>query len=158
MHLLVGVSEMCLWPAKTRKILEFFEIHTHLWPGAQIWFRHKWRKLVTASLLLHCIHGYSCLRYWNEFFQLWFRFYIEVFSYCFLMETFAIGLQKWFGHKWIDFAVFCWEMASLVDFISLWTEICKRWSIVFLFWRNQFFSFFYLRAILVCSVRKACSF
>ena len=23
---------------------------------------------VTASLLLHCIDGYSCFRYWNEFF------------------------------------------------------------------------------------------
>ena len=59
--------------------LELFEIHTCLWRGAQIWFRHKWRKQVTASLLLRCIDGYSCLRYWNEFFQLWFRFKIEVF-------------------------------------------------------------------------------
>ena len=68
MHPLVGVSEMCFWPAKTRKILEFFEMHTCLWPGAQIWFRHKWRKLVTASLSLQCIDWYSCPRYWNEFF------------------------------------------------------------------------------------------
>ena len=29
---------------------------------------HKLRKLVTASLLLHCIDGYSCLRCWNELF------------------------------------------------------------------------------------------
>ena len=59
---------MCFWPAKTRKTLEVFEMHTCLWPGAQICFRHKWRKLVTASLLLHCIDWNSCLRYWNEFF------------------------------------------------------------------------------------------
>ena len=38
------------------------------WPRAQIWFRHKRGKLVTASLLLDCIDWYSCLRYWNEFF------------------------------------------------------------------------------------------
>ena len=62
------VPEMCFWPAKTRKLLEFFELHTCLWPGARIWFRHKWKKLVTASPLLHCIDWHSCLRYWNEFF------------------------------------------------------------------------------------------
>ena len=53
---------------RLEKLLNFFEMHSCLWPGAQIWFRHKWRKLVTASLLLHCIDWYSCLRYWNEFF------------------------------------------------------------------------------------------
>ena len=53
---------------RLEKNRELVEMHTCLWPGAQIWFRHKWRKLVTASLLLHCIDGYSCLRYWNEFF------------------------------------------------------------------------------------------
>ena len=62
------VPEMCFWPVKTRKNLELFEMHTCLWPGAQIWFRHKWSKLVTASLLIHCIDGYSYLRYRNEFF------------------------------------------------------------------------------------------
>ena len=114
MHLLVGVSEMCFWPAKTRKNLELFEMQTCHWPVAQIWFRHKWGKLVTASLLLGCIDWYSCLRYWNEFFQLWFRFYIEVFSYCTLTETFAIGFQKWFEHEWIDFAFFVckWLLSS----------------------------------------------
>ena len=62
------LPEMCFWPAKTRQNLEFFEMHTCLWPGAQIWFRHKWRKLVKASLLLHINEWYSFLRYWNEFF------------------------------------------------------------------------------------------
>ena len=62
------VLEMCFWHAKTRKNLELFEMHTCHWPGAQIWFRHKWRKLVTDSLSLHCIDWYNCPRYWNEFF------------------------------------------------------------------------------------------
>ena len=61
------VPHMCFWPVKTRKKLSFFEMHTCLWPGAQIWFRHKWRKLVTASLILHCIGGYSCPCCWIEF-------------------------------------------------------------------------------------------
>ena len=65
----LGVPEMCFWRAKTRKNLELFEMDTCHWPGAQIWFRHKWRKLVTASLLLDGIVGYSCFRYWNEFFS-----------------------------------------------------------------------------------------
>ena len=63
------VPERCFWPVKTRKNPEFFEMHTCLWPGAQTWFRHKWRKLVTASFLFHCIDCWSCLRYWNAFFS-----------------------------------------------------------------------------------------
>ena len=62
------VPEICFWPAKTRKNLEFFKVHNCHWPRAQKWFRHKRRKLVTASLLLLCIGGYSCLSYWNGFF------------------------------------------------------------------------------------------
>ena len=65
----LGVPHICLWPAKSRKNLQVFEMHTCLWPGAQICFRHKWKKLVTTSLLLPCFDGYSSLRYWNEFFS-----------------------------------------------------------------------------------------
>ena len=147
------VSEMCFWPAKTRRNLEFFEMHTCLWPGAQIWFRQKWRTLVIASLLFHCSGGFSCLRYWSEFFQLCFRFLIEVFSYCTLTETYAIVFQKRFDHEWSDFGVFRWKMASFVDFISVWTEICWNCSIVILFWRHEIFSMFSLRGILVCSLK-----
>ena len=43
-------------------------------------------------------------------------------------------------------------MASFVDFISVWSEICKKCSIVILFWRHQIFSMFSLRGILVCSL------
>ena len=53
---------------RLEKKLGFFEMHTCHWPGAQIWFRHKWRRLVLASFLLHCTDGYNCLRHWNEFF------------------------------------------------------------------------------------------
>ena len=87
------------------------------------------------------------------FFQLCFRFWIEVFSYCTLKETFAIGFQKWFDHEWTDFGAFGWKMASFVDFISVWTEICKRCSFVILFWRHQFFSMFRMTGILVCSFK-----
>ena len=88
-----------------------------------------------------------------SFFQLCFRFSIEVFSYCTLTETFALGFQKLFDHEWIDFGVFCWERASFVDFTSVWTEICKTFSIDVLFWRHQNFSMFSLRGFLVCSLK-----
>ena len=99
------VPEMRYWPAKNRKNLELFEMHTCHCPGAQIWFRHKWRKLVTASLSLPCIGWFCCLRCRNEFSGCFSDFRIGVFD-CFLTETFAIGFQRWFGHEWIDFAIF----------------------------------------------------
>ena len=61
--------EMCFCAAEIRKKLDFFKMHKSLGPGAQKLLRHKWRKLVTTSLLLHCIDGYSCLRYWNGSFS-----------------------------------------------------------------------------------------
>ena len=68
-----------------------------------------------------------------------FRFQIEVFSYCTLTETFAIGFQKGFDHEGIDFDVFCSKMASFVDFITLRTEICKNCWNVILFDNIEFF-------------------
>ena len=62
------VPDMCLWPAKTRKTLELFGMHTIHWLGAQIWFGYIWKKLVTAPLSFRCIDGYSCLRFWNDIF------------------------------------------------------------------------------------------
>ena len=85
------VPEMCFWPAKTRKNLELFEMHTCQWPGAQMWFRHKWGKLVTAFLLLDCIGWYSCLRYWNEFFAAVF----QVLDWSFLVLHFDGNVCNW---------------------------------------------------------------
>ena len=48
---------------------------------------------------------------------------------------------------------FCWKMASLVDLISVWIEICRNCSIVILFWRHEIFSMFSLRDFLVCSLK-----
>ena len=146
------VPEMCFWPAKTRKNLEFFEMHTCHWPGAQTWFRHKWRKLVRASLLLHCIDWYCCLRYWNAFFSAVF----QVLDWSFLLPFDGnvcnwIPKVIWPRMDWIW--IFCWKLVSFVDLLSVWTEVCKKCSIV-LFWRHQNFSIFSLRGILVCSLKK----
>ena len=132
------VPEMCFWPAKTGKILEVFEMLSCLWPGAQMWFGHKWRKLNTASLLLHCFGGYSCLCCWNEFFSAEF----QVLGWRFLVLHIDGNVCNWIPKviwprmDWI--CGFLLEMASLVDFISVWTE-GKNCSIVILFWRHLFF-------------------
>ena len=67
---------------ENRKIPEFFEMHTCLWLGAQIWLRHKWRKLVTASLLLHCID-------WNS------SAVFHVLDWSFLVLHFDINVCNW---------------------------------------------------------------
>ena len=87
----LSVPEMWFWPAKTGKNTGLFETHTCQWPGAQILFRHKWRKLVTASLLLHCNDGYSCLCSWKEFFAAVF----QVLGRCFLVLHFDGKVCNW---------------------------------------------------------------
>ena len=89
----------CWWPCACLKCVsgrrrvekKLFEMHTCHRPGAQLWFRHKWRKLVTASLLLHCIVVYSCLRYLNEFFSAVF----QVLDWSFLVLHFYGNVCNW---------------------------------------------------------------
>ena len=89
----------CCWPCACLKCVsgrrrvekKLFEMHTCHRPGAQLWFRHKWRKLVTASLLLHCIDGYSCLRYLNGSFSAAF----QVLHWSFLVLHFDENVCNW---------------------------------------------------------------
>ena len=148
------LPEMCFWPATTRQNLEFFEMHTCLWPGAQLGFRHKWWKLVTASLLLHCNDWYSCPRYWNEF------FFSCVSCFRLKFSRFALWRKRLQLDSRSDLATngpilgfLSSKMASFYDFISLWSQIRKDCSIVISFWRHHYFSMFSLRGILVCSLK-----
>ena len=146
------VPERCFWPAKTRKNLEFLRcLHVFdrvLKCGSDInegnWLQVFFYFFVLVGIVASVVG--------MGFFQLCFRFYFEAFLYCSLTETVAIGFQKWFDHEWIDFVIFCWKMASIVDFISVWTE-SKNWSFVILFCRHHFFSMFRLRGILVGSLK-----
>ena len=132
----------------------YFEMHICLWPGAQIWFRHKEKKLVEASHLLHCIDGYSSFRYWNESFSALF----QVLDWSFLEMPFYgnacnwIPKVTWTRMDWFR-GFFCQKMVSFVDFISVWTEICKNCSSLVLFWAHQVFSMLSLRGFLVCSLK-----
>ena len=76
-----------------------------------------------------------------SFLQLCFRFFIEVLAHCTLTETFAFGFQKYIGHEWIDFEVFCWKLVSFINFISVWTETCKNCSHFFFFDDIKIFQF-----------------
>ena len=147
------VPEMCFWPAKTRKILEIFEMHTCLSPGAQKWFRHEWRKLVTASVLLHCIDGYSCLRYWNEFFSAVF----QVLDWSFLVLHFDGNVCNWIPKvNWLRMDWF-WSFLLENGFFR-WLHICMDWNLqellnCYSFLTTWIFLLFSLRGILICSLK-----
>ena len=129
-------------------------MHTCQRPGAEIWFRHKWRKLVATSLILHCIDGYSCLRYWNGFFfSCVSGFRLKFSRIALLLKRLKLDAKSDLTTNGLILEFFCWKMDSCVDFISVWTKICKNCSIVILFWRPQIFSMFSLRGILVCSLK-----
>ena len=149
--------KFCFRTGMTRKKLELFEMHTCLWPGAQYWLRHKWRKMVTASTSFHCIDGYRFFRCWNEVFYAEF----QVSNWNFLVFHFDGSVCNWIPKviwPWMDwFWVFWSKMASFVELIYLRTEIWKKCSIVF-FWRFRFFSMFTSRDILVWSLKTLVPF
>ena len=116
--------EMCFWPAKTRKNLELFEIHTCLWPGAQIWFRHEWKNLEAASLLLHCIDRYSHWRYWNGFFSALFH----VLDWSFLLH-FDGKLCNWILKVIWPRMDWFWVFFLLGNGFFRRLHICMDWSL-----------------------------
>ena len=130
------VSEKCFWTSKTRKNLVLFEMHTCLWPYSQIWFRHKWRKLVTASLLLLCIDWYSCFRYWIEF------FFSCVSGWSFLVLHFDGNVCNWTPKVIWQRMDWFWVFLGygfFLDLKSVSTEMWKNCSIVNRFWPHEFF-------------------
>ena len=152
------VPELCFWPANARKNLELLEMHTYLWPGAQIWFGHKRRKLVTASVLLHCIDGYNCLRFWNEFFSAVFL----VLDWSFLVLHFDRNVCNWIPK--VIWSAMDWFLNFLLENGRLrWLNIWIDWNLhelfnCYYFWRHHFFSIFSLRGTLVCSLKKVAFF
>ena len=138
MHLVFGclrVPELCFWHAKTGKNLELFEMHTCLWPGAQMWFRHKWKKLVTASFLLHCIDGYSCLRYWNGFFPAVF----QVLDWNFLVVHFDWNVCNWIPKVIWPRMDWFWGFL-LQNGFPRWVHICMDWNLQEVLYCYSFFA------------------
>ena len=136
------VPEMCFWPAKTRKNLELFEMLTCLWPGAQIWFRHKWKILVTASLLILRIGGYICLRCWNEFFSAVF----QVLDWSFLLLHFGGNVCNWTPKViWPRMDWFC--VILLENGFHRWLHIFMDWNLQVLLKCYSFLTTFFIRCL-----------
>ena len=117
------VPYMCFCPAKTRKSLKFLRcIHVLDLVLKCGW--HKWRKLVTPSLLLHCIGGYSCLRYWNEFLSAVFH----VLCWSFLVLQFSPKrLQLIFKSDLTTNGLICGFLSDYGSFRRL--HICMDWNL-----------------------------
>ena len=141
MHLLVDGPARAwkvLLACENQKKLDLLEMPTFHWPGTQILFRHKQKKLATASPLFHFFYGFICLGFWKEFFPV-FQFLSWSNLVLLFTEAFANGFENWFVYKWIDFWFSSWNMAFFIGFISVWIETCmKCWNLFFL--RNQVFS------------------
>ena len=110
------VPENWFWPAKTRKNWNFLRcipVFDLALKNCSDINEGKWLQVLFHFFVLM---GKVSWDIGVSFFLLCFRFLIEVFSFCTFTETFAIGFQNWFDHKWIDFEVFQWSMAFFVDF------------------------------------------
>ena len=98
MHFLVGCPARAgsvFLACEEGKKLQLFEMHTCVGPAAaQIMLGHKGTSLDTSSLLLNCIGEYSCFVYCKELFLLCVGVWVDVFSYCAVMETFTNGFKK----------------------------------------------------------------
>ena len=146
-------KEMCFWPAKTRKNLELFEMPTGHWTGAQMWFRHNWKKQVRNFLSLHYSYRYSCVRFQNEFSSAVFQ--VSVWN--FLLLHFEGNVCNWIpkvNWPWMEWfrVFFCCRMAFLVGFISVWNQICRNCSFFTFFVVIRFFwCLVWGVGILVCS-------
>ena len=99
MHLLVGGPAdaylMCFWHRNTRKKLEILLMHKSLGPGAQMLFRHNWRKLVTFLFFFHCVGEYIWMLNWHDFFVICvLGFSLKFSRLAFLLEQFYLGSKS----------------------------------------------------------------
>ena len=87
----LGVPEMCFWPAKLEKNLNFWRcIHViDLVPkyGSDI----NEGNFIQLLFYFLCIDGFSCIRYWNEFFSTVF----QVLDWVFLVLHFDGNICNW---------------------------------------------------------------
>ena len=144
MHFLVGCPARAgsvFFACEEGKKLQFFEMHTCVGSAAaQIMLGHKGTSLDTSSLLLNCIGEYRCFVSCKELFSLRVRVWVDVSSYCPVMETFTNWFKKWLDQDWAAFWVFLSEkflvssilhllklkfarIAHLVIFLTMWNLI-----------------------------------
>ena len=145
MHLLVGGperAEMCFWPAKTRKSLNFlrciYVIDLVLKYGSDINEGNLLQLLFYFIVLLGTVASVTGM----SFFSCVSGFRLKFSRFALLRKRLQLDSKSDLTTNGLIVGLFCWEMASFVDFISVWTKICNNCSIVILFWRHQIFSMF----------------
>ena len=126
-------SEICLWLATTSKSSNFVRwlhvLDLLLKCCSDINERQWLQRLYNLLVLVNKIALFIEI----SFSDLWVRFWFEVFSYCSVTETFALGFHNWLNHERMDFAIFGWNVPRFVDFIFATSDFCKSCSNAFLF-------------------------
>ena len=121
--------------------LDLFDMDTCLWPDAQIFFRHKWKKLTTAFLFTSVYWRIQLPRLLEWVSCICVSGFILKFSRIVLLrKRLQLGSKTDLITNGVIFVFFCWYMPRIVDFMSAWTKICRNCSKGFLFWRHRIFS------------------
>ena len=144
------LPEMCFWPAKTRKSLNFLRcihvIDLVLKYDSDI-NEENWLQLLFYLIVLMGIVASA----------IGLRFFSYVSGFRLKFSRIALWRKRLQLDSKSDLTtnglILGFFVGKWLHFISVWTKVCKNCSIVFLFWRHQFFSMFSLRGILVCSLK-----
>ena len=130
-------------------MFELLETHSSLGPGAQVMFKHKRRKMAAVS------------RFFNVPMNTIFRFLgmsFFIFVSAFRLKFLRIGVSRKrlqstsktdLNMNALTLGFLLLEYGFFVDFISMWTQICKSCSKLFLFRRHRVFPINSLRGLLV---------
>ena len=130
----LSIAKIYFWPAKTRKKPKLLEMHTCLWPGAQMCFRQKWRLAIGYLLFYFIVLMVIVASVFDT----------EIFSSLFQVSDWSLlvvyidvkacnWIPKVIWRRLVFFGVLYQNMPRIVDFISEWTEIWTRCSFNFLF-------------------------
>ena len=99
------MSKLCCWRAKTRTKSDFFEMYTCLGSGVEMLFRHKGLKWDAASIYFFVLVNLVAFFVGTNFFLEEVRCWVEFFSYCSVTEALAYGFHNWFDQEWVEFRV-----------------------------------------------------
>ena len=131
------VSEMCFWQTKTRNSLNFlrciFVIDLVLKYGSDI-NEGNWLQLLFYFIVLM---GIVASVIGMSFFTCVSCFRLKFFPIALWRKRLQLDSKSDLTMNGLIFGVFCWKMASFVDFMSVWSKIRTKCSIVILFWRHQ---------------------
>ena len=133
------VPEMCFWPAKTRKSLNFlrciYVIDLVLKYGSDINEGNWLQLLFYFIVLLGTVASVTGM----SFFSFVSGFRLKFSRFALLRKRLQLDSKSDLTTNGLIVGLFCWEMASFVDFISVWTKICKKAQLLFFFDDIKFF-------------------